>query len=116
MRRVVVVVTCVIGLLWVAPVTEAAPAPVQAVAGSVAGAAGAGGRGVLADFNADTYADLAVEVPFEDGYEGAVNVIYGSATGLSATAVPDQLWSQGSPNVEGTPNGGDEFGFSVAAT
>lgn len=115
MRRVVVVVTCVIGLLWVAPVTEAAPAPVRAVAGSVAGGAGAGGRGVLADFNADTYADLAVGAPFEDD-SGVVNVIYGSATGLSATTVPDQLWSQGSPNVEGTPNGGDEFGFSVAAT
>jgi hypothetical protein len=96
MRRVVVVVTCVIGLLWVAPVTGAAPAPVQAAAGSVAGGAAAGGRGVLADFNADTYADLAV--------------------GLSATTTLDQLWRPDAQDVEGTANGGDEFGFSVAAT
>jgi hypothetical protein len=36
MRRVVVVVACVIGLLWVAPVTGAAPTPVQAAASSAA--------------------------------------------------------------------------------
>jgi hypothetical protein len=36
MRRVVVVVACVIGLLWVAPVTGAAPAPVQTAASSAA--------------------------------------------------------------------------------
>jgi len=60
--------------------------------------------------------DLAVGVPGEGGFEGGVNVIHGSAAGLSATAIPDQLWSQGSPNVEGTPNGGDDFDFSLAAT
>jgi hypothetical protein len=32
MRRVVVVAACVIGLLWVVPVTGAAPAPAPAVA------------------------------------------------------------------------------------
>ena len=39
MRRVMVVVACVIGLLWVAPVTGAAPAPARASAASVAGLA-----------------------------------------------------------------------------
>jgi hypothetical protein len=81
MRRVMVVVACVTGLLWVAPVTGAAPAPAQAAAAT-----------------------------------GVVNVIYGSASGRSATTIPDRLWSQGSPNVEGTANPGDEFGSSLAAS
>jgi len=123
MRRVVVVVACVVGVLWLAPVSpaaRAAPGPVQAVAGSAASGA-TGGRSVLADFNADTYADLAVGVPFEDTSgvdtdDGGVNVIYGSATGLSATTVPDQLWYQGKPDVEGNPEGGDQFGWSLAST
>jgi hypothetical protein len=42
MRRVVAVVACVIGLMWVAPVTGAAPAPVQAAAASAAGGAATG--------------------------------------------------------------------------
>ena len=48
MRRVVVVVACVIGLLWVVPVSGAAPAPVQAAAGSVASGGVMAGRSVLA--------------------------------------------------------------------
>jgi hypothetical protein len=39
MRRLVVVVACVIGLLWVAPVTGAGPAPAPAAAASAAGLA-----------------------------------------------------------------------------
>jgi hypothetical protein len=39
MRRMVVVAACVIGLLWVAPVTGAALPPAPAAAGAVAGAA-----------------------------------------------------------------------------
>jgi hypothetical protein len=116
-RRVVVVVVCVVGVLWLAPVSpaaRAAPGPIQAVAGAAASGGAMGGRNVLADFNADTYADLAVGAPFEDD-SGVVNVIYGSASGLSATAVPDQLWGQGSPSVEGNPVSGDWFGWSVVA-
>ena len=121
MRRVVVVVACVVGVLWLAPVSpaaRAAPGPVQAVVGSAASGA-TGGRSVLADFNADTYADLAVGVRDESvahSDDGAVNVIYGSAAGLSATTVPDQLWYQGKPDVEGNPEGGDQFGWSLAST
>jgi hypothetical protein len=41
------------------------------------------------DFNGDGFGDLAVGVPFEDednvGSVGAVNIIYGSATGLTST-------------------------------
>ena len=71
------------------------------------------------DFNGDGDADLAVGVRDESvahSDDGAVNVIYGSAAGLSATTVPDQLWYQGTPDVEGTPNSGDEFGSSLTAT
>ena len=39
MRRLVVVVACVIGLLWVAPVPEAGPAPAPAAAAAAAGPA-----------------------------------------------------------------------------
>jgi hypothetical protein len=50
----------------------------------------AGGGGVArGDFNGDGIADLAVGVPFEDqdgvGSVGGVNVIYGSASGLTST-------------------------------
>jgi hypothetical protein len=50
----------------------------------------AGGGGVArGDFNGDGFADLAVGVPFEDqdgiGSVGGVNVIYGSASGLTST-------------------------------
>jgi NADPH:quinone reductase-like Zn-dependent oxidoreductase len=48
--------------------------------------------------------------------DGAVNVIYGSGNGLSATAArPDQLWTQDSANVNGTAEQDDQFGFSLAA-
>jgi hypothetical protein len=55
------------------------------------------------DFNGDGYSDLAVGAP-GDGYAfpntGSVNVIYGSSSGLSATAAqPDQIWTGGSPGL-----------------
>lgn len=46
---------------------------------------------------------------------GELNVIYGSGHGLSATTVPDQLWTQDSPDVEGTAEPGDRFGLAAAA-
>lgn len=71
------------------------------------------------DFNGDGYADLSVGVPLEDVGSvvdaGAVQVLYGSATGLQVTAPDDQFWSQDSPGVEGSAEGGDHFGSSVAA-
>jgi hypothetical protein len=62
--------------------------------------------------NNDNYADLAIGVPGESG--GAVAVIYGSASGLSATSVADQLWSQDSTNIAESSETGDQFGFSIA--
>jgi len=75
------------------------------------------------DFNGDGFADLAVGVPGEETPagvpgSGAVNVIYGSATGLTATdpTVPaPQFWSQNSPGVPGTSREGDGFGSALAA-
>ena len=65
------------------------------------------------DFNGDTFADLAVGAPGEGvgtaGAAGAVNVLYGSATGLSGTG--SQLFTQ----VGGAAEAGDEFGASLAA-
>ena len=70
------------------------------------------------DFNGDGYGDLAVGVPGEDSNAGAVNVIYGSASGL--TAIGDQLWSQDHPGVKGVsqgglPSRGDAFGKAIAS-
>jgi len=78
------------------------------------------------DFNGDNYADLAIGVfgedvssdSIEDG--GAVNVIYGSSAGLSATTVggtgmDDQLWWQGTSEIQETPEALDLFGESLTA-
>ena len=65
------------------------------------------------DFNHDTFADLVVGAPGEGVGSavavGAVNVLYGSASGLTGTG--SQLFTQ----VGGAVEAGDEFGFTVAA-
>lgn len=70
------------------------------------------------DFNGDAYDDLAIGVWGEDIGSilaaGAVNVLHGSVSGLSASAVPDQLWHQDVPNVEDTAESGDLWGWKVA--
>jgi FG-GAP repeat protein len=71
----------------------------------------------VVDFNGDGYADLAVEALYEDigtvPDAGAVNVLYGSATGMQADAPDDQFWSQDSDGVPGTAETGDQFGFAM---
>jgi hypothetical protein len=78
-----------------------------------------GGSLTTGDFNADGYDDLAIGARFESVgntlYAGAVNVLYGSASGLSATAVPDQFWHQNSANVQGVAGFDDHFGTSLSA-
>ena len=68
-----------------------------------------------ADFDRDGRADLAVGVPLDrigtTRFAGAVNVLYGSASGLTATG--DQLWSQA--ELADDPEQGDGFGQSLAA-
>jgi hypothetical protein len=62
------------------------------------------------DFNRDTFTDLAVGAPGETlagaAGAGAVNVFYGSVTGLSTTS---QVLTQASPEV------GDRFGAALVA-
>jgi hypothetical protein len=62
------------------------------------------------DFNNDGFTDLAVGAPNEDvgaaGSAGAVNVFYGSATGLPATS---------QVRLQGNPETGDQFGFALDA-
>ena len=68
-----------------------------------------------ADFNGDGFADLAVGVPDEDvgavANAGAVNVLYGSASGL--TGASSQLWHQNSALVSDSPEADDHFGAAV---
>jgi hypothetical protein len=70
------------------------------------------------DFNNDKYSDLAIGVEKErpgGAFDvGAVNIIYGSAAGLSATFVPDQFFTQDSPGMDGTSEAGDHFGSSLS--
>lgn len=71
------------------------------------------------DFNGDGFDELAVGVPGEAESigvlvnAGAINVIIGSATGL--TAAGNQFWTQDSPGIGGTREEGDLFGASLAA-
>jgi hypothetical protein len=70
----------------------------------------------VGDFNHDGFGDVAASAPLEDfgrTDDGAVNVIYGSADGLTATG--NQLWSQDSSGIAGTAADGDTFGFSLAS-
>ena len=71
----------------------------------------------VGDFNSDTVDDLAVGAPFEDAGAlfdvGSVNVIYGTATGLSATG--NQLFALDTPDVPLDPATGDIFGMALTA-
>jgi hypothetical protein len=70
-----------------------------------------------ADFDNDTFADLAVGAPFEDAGAvtdaGAVNVLYGSASLLTGTG--SQLFAQGAA-IGGTPEAFDAFGWALAGS
>jgi hypothetical protein len=77
-----------------------------------------------ADFNGDGKDDLAIGVPGEDvvteggtvDSAGAVNVIYGSPNGLSATSPePDQFLIQGNAGVDDVAEANDFFGYSLSA-
>lgn len=71
----------------------------------------------VGDFDGDGYDDLAIGVPRENvgaiEEAGAVNIIYGSPSGLTATG--DQVWHQNSSGIQGTAEEHDFFGCSLAA-
>lgn len=68
----------------VSSAAASSPSPISSITNEVKG-----------DFNGDGFDDLAIGVPFEDVITeagtletaGAVNIIYGSSTGLSATTL-----------------------------
>ena len=70
-----------------------------------------------ADFDGDGFDDLAVgadgDVVGGVDQAGGVNVIYGSAGGLTATG--NQLWTQDSAGIPGEPRVGDFLGNSLVA-
>jgi hypothetical protein len=73
-------------------------------------------RGIFFNnFNGDDFADLAIGAAGEDvgaaADAGAVNVQYGSATGLPGPG--SQLFTQDSPGVGGTAESGDSFGSAL---
>ena len=68
------------------------------------------------DFDSDGYADLAIGVPGESlrgRRAGAVQVLYGSRTGLGPAG--DQLWHQNRAGIPGSNQSGDGFGAALAA-
>jgi hypothetical protein len=72
------------------------------------------------DFNDDGFRDLAIGAPQETINNvfaaGAVHVIYGSASGLSATAGPgNQFFRQGSGGLPDQPEQFDYFGSTLSA-
>lgn len=90
---------------------------VAALLGGLVAAPAAGGGAVMPfDFDGDGYADLAVSVTGEDlrGVKdaGAVQVLYGSASGPTAR---DQLWHQGLKGVKGVLEKNDRFGRALAS-
>ena len=76
------------------------------------------GRSVVwGDFDNDGNWDAAVGVPGESvngqSGAGAVNVIMGGSDGILDTG-DDQLWTQSSLFIEGSPNIDDNFGWALA--
>ena len=70
-----------------------------------------------ANFGRTAHADLAIGSPLENVGSvvnaGAVNIIYGSSTGLAATG--NQFWHQNSTGIASTAVEGDQFGDALAA-
>jgi len=75
---------------------------------------------IAADFNNDNFDDLAIAAPFDDinaqSDAGAVHVIYGSASGLSAfNTRPDQFWTQDTNGIANSAEQNDLFGYTLSS-
>ncbi|HVF06473.1 MAG TPA: FG-GAP repeat protein [Frankiaceae bacterium] len=64
------------------------------------------------DFDGDGYDDLAIGAPSEDGEQGAVHILFGSASGLSAAR--DQRWHADVYGVPRTRDKWQRFGAALA--
>jgi hypothetical protein len=62
----------------------------------------------VGDFNKDGRLDLAIGVPGENSNSGAINVLFGTSSGLSWPN--NQLLMQGFQGLQETPEAGDRFG------
>jgi hypothetical protein len=82
--------------------------PARALAQPSAAAAASAAASAGADFDNDGFADLAVGVPGENDFGGAVNVLYGSGAGLTGTGAQVFTGVGGGPIV-------GSFGSAVAA-
>ena len=100
-RPLLLAVTLTTGLLTALPATSASAAP----------------SGLAGDFNGDGYRDVAVGASCTDvgtaSCAGAVVVLYGSSSGVSATR--KVVITQNSAGVPGTAESTDLFGASLAA-
>ena len=67
---------------------------------------------IAGDFNGDGFQDLAVGARGEDGNRGIVQVIYGSASGLTANG--NQLFQEGFEGMAGNAQPSDDFGNALA--
>jgi len=71
------------------------------------------------DFNADGKTDLAVGAPYKNvngvSDAGIVDIIYGSAAGLSSSVRSTQTWHRGTANLLGPSLSGQHFGWSLSA-
>ncbi len=70
----------------------------------------------VGDFNCDGYEDVAIGAPLDDAHtgrtdDGSINVIYGGSGGLTTI---DYLYHQGTSQVSGAPETGDQFGGALA--
>lgn len=71
-----------------------------------------GARLAAADLTGDGYADLAIGIADENATAGAVQILRGSARGVTATG--NQIWSQSSAGVLDTAERYDSFGKALA--
>ncbi|HKD96894.1 MAG TPA: FG-GAP repeat protein [Micromonosporaceae bacterium] len=67
----------------------------------------------VGDFNHDGFDDLAAGAPGDDGGAGAVGVLYGGPTGL--TAAGGGWFNQDTGAVPGAREANDNFGYALAA-
>ena len=77
-----------------------------------------GPSGGAANFNGDSYRDLAIGARGDDGGKGAVTIMMGDgdASGkLSATNPDNQRWTLDTAGVAGSGQAGAGFGWAVAA-